>query len=59
MKKKIPVIKFSELKQLSFANSEHLPSPVDVLGRRMTWVGIGWIDEGPVKGDEKALVVDD
>ena len=58
MKKKIPKIKFSKLKHLSFINSKHLPSPVNVLGQRMRWVGIGWINEGLAKGDEKALVID-
>jgi hypothetical protein len=44
MKKKI--IKFEELKRLSFCNSKDLPRKVNVGGKLYEWVGIGWIEIG-------------
>lgn len=55
-KHKRKTIRFSELKRLSIANSDKLPSPVQVGDRHMEWVGIGWIDVGPAKGDEVLVV---
>ena len=49
-------IDFKELKRLSFCNSGRLPQVVDAWGRRMRWMGIGWVDEGPAKGDEVLVV---
>jgi hypothetical protein len=54
---KRPTIAFETLKRLSFCNSMKLPSPVEINGRRMQWVGIGWVDEGEADGTE-TLVVD-
>lgn len=59
-KKKLPEIKRDELARLSFCNSKKLDeiSPVDDRGRRKTFVGIGWVEEGPADGTEKARVID-
>jgi hypothetical protein len=51
-------IKFSELKRLSFCNSKKLPQVVNIEGHRMRWVGIGWVDEGELEGDEVEVVDD-
>lgn len=50
-------ITFSKLKRLSFINKP--PSPVVVHGKRMEWVGIGWIDCGKPTGSEKWKVIED
>ena len=55
--KKRKTIKFSELERLSFCNSKKLPQVVAALGRKMEWVGIGWIDTGEADGTE-VLVLD-
>lgn len=59
-KRKLPTITRDELARLSFTNSPKLDkiSPVDDHGARKTFVGIGWVDEGPVTGTEKYKVVD-
>ncbi len=49
-------IKFSELKRLSFANSDEMPRVVEIHGKRHQWVGIGWVNEGKLKGDEVRVV---
>jgi hypothetical protein len=49
-------IEFSELQRLSVANSDKLPSCVDIGGQRHHWVGIGWVEEGPALGDEVIVV---
>lgn len=54
--KKRETIKFAEFKRLEFCNSHKLPTTIEHNGRRMHWIGIGWIDEGPAKGDEILLV---
>lgn len=46
-----------ELSRLSFTNSPKLPQVVEIDGRRMEWVGIGWIGVGAPTGRE-VLVVD-
>ena len=56
--KKIHTISREELSRLSVVNSKRIPSPVDDNGQRKTWVGIGWITEGPANGTEKAKVVE-
>jgi hypothetical protein len=38
----------SELARLSFCNSKKLPKKVNVDGHCREWVGIGWVDVGPV-----------
>lgn len=51
-------IKFSELKRLQFCNSDKLPQLISRGGRRLQWVGIGWIDEGP-SGNVETIVIED
>ena len=46
----------AELATLSFCNSDRLSGPVEVDGRSMRWVGIGWIDEGSATGKELLVV---
>ena len=55
-RRKPKTIKFAELKRLSLCNSPKLPSVVNALGRRMEWVGIGWIDAGKATGREVKVV---
>ena len=55
-RKKQKTIKFAELKRLSFCNSPRLPKAIAVGGMRREWVGIGWIDVGPLRGDETLVV---
>ena len=52
------MISRSELVRLSICNSEQLPQLINDQGIRKRWVGIGWCDEGPPKGDEVILVDD-
>lgn len=49
-------IERTKLARLAFCNSARLPQTVDLEGRRMHWVGIGWIDEGPADGTEVLVV---
>ena len=51
-------IAFSELRRLEFANSKRLPQTININGERHQWVGIGWVNEGELHGDE-VLVIDD
>ena len=48
----------AELARLSFCNSDRLQGLVNIKGRAMEWVGIGWIDTGPATGREKLTVVE-
>jgi hypothetical protein len=34
-----------------------LPNPVEWDGRRMCWVGIGYVDERPARGDEPLVIL--
>ena len=45
---KMKTITRSELARLAFCNSIRLPRKVNVDGRLLEWVGVGWIDVGPV-----------
>jgi hypothetical protein len=54
--KKQKTISRTELCSLVRCNSDKLPSPVSLEGRRMRWVGIGWVDEGPATGQEPRVV---
>jgi len=54
--KKRKTIRFADLKRLSFINSSKIPV-VELHGKRMKWVGIGWVDEGEPTGKE-TLVID-
>lgn len=59
-KKKKPereVWKFSKFERLSFCNSNKLAGYFEINGRRHEWVGIGWIDLGPARGNE--ILVED
>lgn len=49
----------SELARLSFCNSAKLPPVVNVEGRAREWVGIGWIDMGPVRAGIPTMVEND
>ena len=44
------------LEELAVLNSPHIPKLVNDSGRRMRWVGIGWVDEGQALGDEECVV---
>jgi len=37
---------------MSICNSKNLPLVIDLGGKRMRWVGFGWVDEGELRGDE-------
>ncbi|MGE0825239.1 MAG: DUF4326 domain-containing protein [Candidatus Binatia bacterium] len=50
-------ITHSELSRLTFCNSEKIPLAVNHDGVRKVWVGIGWIEDGKLRGDE-VLVID-
>lgn len=45
-----------KLEELAVLNSTKLPRLVNDSGRRMRWVGIGWVDEGVALGDEECVV---
>lgn len=46
-----------ELAKLTYLESDDIPKAVVVLKpRRMEWVGIGWIDCGPPRGDEVVVL---
>ncbi len=51
-------IKFSKLRKMMNESIVKLPKPVEMRGRKMRWVGIGWVDEGEADGTEPLLVVD-
>lgn len=55
-KKRLRKIARDELARLAFVNSKRLPQTVACDGRRLQWVGIGWVDEGPANGSELAVV---
>lgn len=44
------------LARYSFSNSKKLPQYVNDRGRRLHWVGIGWIDVGPAKPSDTVVV---
>lgn len=44
------------LEELAVLSSNRLPRLVNDSGRRMRWVGIGWVDEGLALGDEECVV---
>ena len=47
----------AELARLSYCNSDRIPNGcVEIDGRAMRWVGIGWVDEGPATGKETMVV---
>ena len=37
---------------------DSLPGPADIAGRRMQWVGFGWVDEGEADGTEPLKIID-
>jgi hypothetical protein len=47
-----PTISRDDLARLSFCNSIDLPPVVNIGGERHQWVGIGWVNEGQLHGDE-------
>lgn len=52
------VIARNLLIRLSIINSKHMPTVINDRGIRKQWVGIGWVDEGELDGDE-VLVYDE
>ena len=56
MEKKVETIKRVDLARLAYINSPRLPQVINDGGTRYRWVGIGWVDEGPAKGDEVKAV---
>jgi hypothetical protein len=46
----------AKLHELAFTNSSKIDGPVEVDGRSMRFVGIGWVDEGPATGKETLFV---
>lgn len=52
------VIEFAELRRMLPQQLDGLPGPADFGGKRKMWVGIGWVDEGPARGDEPLYVID-
>lgn len=54
--KKPRTMKLSEVSILAFCNSKKLPLFVNFGGKRKQWVGIGWIDAGPLTGREVVIV---
>ncbi len=48
----VKTIKRDELARRSFCNSPRMPQVVNDNGLRKQWVGIGWVTEGPAKGNE-------
>lgn len=49
-------LEFSDLQRLSFCNSEILARAVEIRGERHQWVGIGFVNEGELQGDEILIV---
>ena len=49
-------IKRDKLCRLAFCNSDKLPQVINDDGHRKQWVGIGWVDEGALQGDEVKVV---
>ena len=49
-------IERERLARLSFTNSPKLPLVVSDGGVRKEWVGIGWVEDGPSRGDEVVVL---
>lgn len=45
-----------ELARLAFCNSKRLPHVINLDGERHQWVGIDWVNEGELRGDETRVV---
>lgn len=56
IKKELKKITFSELKRLEFCNSKKLPQIINHYGFRKRWIGIGWVNEGKLHGDEVCVM---
>lgn len=39
--------------------TDELPNPIEIDGQSKTWVGIGWVDNGPANGTEPLVIVED
>jgi ABC-type transport system substrate-binding protein len=35
---------------------DKLPNPIEIDGQSKTWVGIGWVDNGPATGKEPLVI---
>lgn len=53
------ILRNSELRRLTFANSDKLPIDVEICGYQMHWVGIGLVCHGVADGTEPLVVDDD
>jgi hypothetical protein len=51
-------IKRSDLPRFA-DGTDHLPNPAEIDGKSMTWVGIGWTENGPATGKEPLVIVED
>jgi len=49
-------ITIKEFERFQFCNSPKLPQLINDNGRRKRWVGIGWVDEGELQGNETSIV---
>ncbi len=58
-KPKRKTMNLSELTRLCVVNSDKIPKRVEINGRRMHWVGIGMVDEGPAEGNEVVIIDDE
>jgi hypothetical protein len=58
-KSKRETIGIDELRRLTFCNSDRLPSVIELDGKRLQWVGIGWVNEGEPNGDETLVIKKD
>ncbi len=47
-----PVITVERLADMAVINSKQMPTVINDGGHRKRWVGIGWVDEGELLGDE-------
>ena len=49
----------NKLYDMERINHSKMPQVIELEGRRMQWVGIGWVDEGEPTGDETLVIEDD
>ncbi len=56
---KTKTMTWKKFQRLCICNSSKIPEVVNIGGRRMRWVGIGCLDEGPAKGDEVKILEDE
>ena len=49
----------SKLSRMMVEAKDALPAPAEHNGRRIDWVGIGWLDVGKADGTEPLLITDE